>query len=142
MSAWLAILGINEDGVEGLGATARQRLAAAALVVGGARHLALAAPLINGESLAWPSPMSAAYPAILARRGEPVVVLASGDPSHYGIGSALAALLPGEDILCLPQPSAVSLACARLGWPLAEVAVVSACGRPRAARRGARRLCR
>lgn len=135
MSAWLAILGINEDGVEGLGAIARQRLASARLVVGGARHLALAAPLITGETLAWPRPMDAAYPAILARRGEPVVVLASGDPYHYGVGAALAALLPGEDILCLPQPSAVSLACARLGWPLAEVAVLSACGRPLAALR-------
>ena len=126
MSAWLAILGINEDGVEGLGAAARQRLAAAALVVGGVRHLALAAPLITGETLAWPSPMSDAYPRILARRGEPVAVLASGDPYHYGVGSALAALLPGEDILCLPQPSAVSLACARLGWPLSRARVVPA----------------
>ena len=39
---WLAILGIGEDGVEGLSAAARGLISGAELVVGGARHLALA----------------------------------------------------------------------------------------------------
>ena len=38
----------------------------------------------------WPSPFEAAIPEILARRGSRVVVLASGDPFHYGIGATLA----------------------------------------------------
>ncbi len=124
------MIGIGEDGIDGLAAEPRRRIAQAALVVGGARHLALAAPLIRGETLAWPSPLRAAYPAILARRGAPVAVLASGDPNWFGIATALARLVPAAERLCLPAPSAFALACARLDWPLQEVATISFCGRP------------
>ncbi len=127
---WLAILGIGEDGVEGLSPSARTLLASASLVVGGGRHLSLAAPLIRGEVLAWPHPISDAYPAILRARGRPVAVLASGDPYCYGIGAALAQLVPAEETTCLPAPSAFSLACARLGWALHETTTLSFCGRP------------
>jgi precorrin-6Y C5,15-methyltransferase (decarboxylating) len=126
---WLAILGIGEDGVEGLHPTARGLISGAALVVGGARHLALAAPLVRGDSLAWPSPLHDAFPEILARRGQPVAVLASGDPYCYGIGSALGRLVPPEETLCIPAPSAFSLACARLGWALQDTVTLSFCGR-------------
>jgi precorrin-6Y C5,15-methyltransferase (decarboxylating) len=130
---WLAILGIGEDGVEGLTPAARRLLSEAVLVVGGARHLALAAPLIRGESLAWPSPLTDAVPMILERRFQPVVVLASGDPFCFGIGTTLRAVVDPEEMLCLPAPSAFSLACARLGWSLPDVAPISFCGRPLAA---------
>jgi precorrin-6Y C5,15-methyltransferase (decarboxylating) len=89
--------------------------------------------VITGDRLAWPTPLADAYPQILARRGSPVAVLASGDPFCFGIGSVLAALVPIDEIRCLPAPSAFSLACARLGWALQEVATLSFCGRPLAA---------
>ena len=130
---WLAILGIGEDGVEGLPSAARALIGEAVLVVGGARHLSLAAPLIKGEQLRWPSPLADAFPAILARRGRTVVVLASGDPYCYGVGTALRAVVPLEETLCVPAPSAFSLACARLGWAMQDVATLSFCGRPLAA---------
>jgi precorrin-6Y C5,15-methyltransferase (decarboxylating) len=125
---WLAILGIGEDGV--LSPAAMGLLGAASLVVGGARHLALADGLIRGERLAWPSPIDAAIPAILARRPDPVAVLASGDPFCYGIGTALARHVPAAETLCIPTASAFSLACARLGWSLQDCATISFCGRP------------
>lgn len=127
---WLAIVGIGEDGVEGLSAAARATIAEASFVVGGERHLALARPLLTGERAAWPSPLADAIPAILARRGSPVTVLASGDPFCFGVGSLLARAIPVAEMRCLPAPSAFSLACARLGWSLAEVAMISFCGRP------------
>jgi precorrin-6B C5,15-methyltransferase / cobalt-precorrin-6B C5,C15-methyltransferase len=127
---WLAILGIGEDGVEGLSSAARALVSGAVLVVGGARHLALAAPLIKGEQLRWPSPLADAFPMILERRGRTVVVLASGDPYCYGVGTALRAVVPLEETLCVPAPSAFSLACARLGWAMQDVATLSFCGRP------------
>jgi precorrin-6Y C5,15-methyltransferase (decarboxylating) len=130
---WLTIVGIGEDGVGGLGENAREAIAAAGLVAGGARHLALAGPLIHGEAMPWPSPISAAFPGLLARRGTPVVVLASGDPFCYGIGTQLAALVAPGEMVCLPAPSAFSLACARLGWSAQDVATLSLCGRPIAA---------
>lgn len=126
---WLSIIGIGEDGVEGLSAAALRLVNAAELVVGGRRHLELAQSLIKGEALAWPSPIDAGYPAILARRGRAVAVLASGDPFHYGVGKQLAALVPADEILCLPQPSAFSLAASRLGWALQDVALVTLHGR-------------
>ena len=127
---WLAILGIGEDGVQGLTPAARALIESAVLVVGGARHLALAGALIRGETMAWPSPLADAFPAILARRGQPVAVLASGDPYCFGVGATLRNVVPMEETLCIPAPSAFSLACARLGWAAQEVATISFCGRP------------
>jgi precorrin-6Y C5,15-methyltransferase (decarboxylating) len=42
----------------------------------------------------------------------------------------LAERAPMAEVLCLPAPSSVSLACARLGWARATVSVVSLCGGP------------
>ncbi len=129
---WLTLVGIGEDGAPGLSPAARAALASAALVVGAPRHLALAAPLLHAETLAWPSPMHTAYPAILARRGKPVAVLASGDPLWFGVGTALARLVPCGERRCLPALPASTLACARLGWSAQDTPTVSLCGRPAA----------
>jgi len=127
---WLTILGIGEDGVEGLGPAARLLLGEAALVVGGARHLALAESLTRGERMIWPSPIAGAIAPILARRRQPVVVLASGDPFCDGVGTMLANAIPIEEMSCLPAPSAFCLARARLGWAMRQTATISFCGRP------------
>lgn len=125
---WLAILGVNEDGA--LSPSASALLSDAALVVGGARHLALADALIRGERMAWSNPLAASLDAIMACSPRPVVVLASGDPFCYGIGSTLAALVPAAERLCIPAPSSLALACARLGWAAQDCATISFCGRP------------
>ena len=127
---WLAIVGIGEDGAEGLSPAARALIANAKLVIGGKRHLALADGLPSGERMPWPSPIAESIPAILAHRGEPVAVLASGDPYCFGVGAMLSAHVPAEETICVPAPSSLSLACARLGWALDDVAAVSLCGRP------------
>lgn len=126
---WLSIVGIGEDGVEGLSSVARRLIGSAELVVGGARHLELAGDLICGRRLAWPSPMNDAFGEIKRHRGRPVAVLASGDPFHFGVGKQLAAFVPAEEFVCLPQPSAFSLAAARMGWSLQDVALVTLHGR-------------
>jgi len=127
---WLAIVGIGEDGPEGLSPAARALIANAKLVIGGKRHLALADGLPNGERRTWPTPIAESIPAILAHRGEPVAVLASGDPYCFGVGSMLSAHVPAEETICIPAPSSLSLACALLGSALDDVATVSLCGRP------------
>ena len=126
---WLSIIGIGEDGIEGLSPSARRLIADAKLVVGGARHLDLAQSLITGERLAWPSPLHPAFDQIAARCGEPVVVLASGDPFNYGVGKQLAQRFLPDEMVCLPQPSAFSLAAARMGWPLQDTTQISLHGR-------------
>jgi precorrin-6Y C5,15-methyltransferase (decarboxylating) len=128
-SRWLSIVGIGEDGVEGLSPMAQRLIGSAGLVVGGKRHLALADGLIHGRTLAWPSPIGAAMPEIERHRGRPVVVLASGDPFHYGVGDLLLRSIPADEMLCLPHASAFSLAASRLGWSLQDVALTSLHGR-------------
>jgi len=83
----------------------------------------------RGQTMTWPSPMAAAIPEILALRGSPVCVLASGDPFFYGAGSLLSAHVRPEEMQCLPAPSAFSLAAARLNWSLQECCLVSLHGR-------------
>jgi precorrin-6Y C5,15-methyltransferase (decarboxylating) len=68
-------------------------------------------------------------PEIEKHRGRPVVVLASGDPFHYGVGDLLLRSIPAAETLCLPQSSAFSLAASRLGWSLQDVALTSLHGR-------------
>jgi precorrin-6B C5,15-methyltransferase / cobalt-precorrin-6B C5,C15-methyltransferase len=126
---WLSIVGIGEDGAGGLSPVAQRLIASAELVVGGKRHLALADSLIRGRTLAWPSPIGEAMPEIEKHRGRPVVVLASGDPFHYGIGDLLLRSIPAAETLCLPQSSSFSLAASRLGWSLQDVALMSLHGR-------------
>jgi precorrin-6Y C5,15-methyltransferase (decarboxylating) len=129
VSPWLSLIGIGEDGLEALSPAARQRIAQATLIVGGARHLALAEPLF-APTYVWPSPIENAMPTLFARRGEPTCVLASGDPFFFGVGAFLRRHFAAEEIFCLPAPSAFSLAAARLGWSLQDCAMISLHGRP------------
>ncbi|WP_029006269.1 bifunctional cobalt-precorrin-7 (C(5))-methyltransferase/cobalt-precorrin-6B (C(15))-methyltransferase [Azorhizobium doebereinerae] len=126
---WLSIVGIGEDGADGLSKAARALVAEAELVFGGARHLALAGDLVRGTSCPWPSPFSEGIAQVVAARGRRVCVLASGDPFLHGVGATLSRHVPASEMRVLPAPSAFSLAAARLGWPLQETAQVSLHGR-------------
>jgi precorrin-6B C5,15-methyltransferase / cobalt-precorrin-6B C5,C15-methyltransferase len=84
----------------------------------------------TAERLTWTQPFSASIGRIAAHRGRRVVVLASGDPMWYGAGAMLARHFPRDEIAILPHPGAFSLAAAKLGWPLADCALVSLHGRP------------
>jgi precorrin-6Y C5,15-methyltransferase (decarboxylating) len=128
-SRWLSIVGIGEDGVEGLAPIARSLIQTAEIVFGGRRHLALAAPLIRGASRPWPSPFEGAIQDVLAHRGRDVCVLASGDPFVYGVGSVLLRHIDPREMVAVPAPSTFSLAAARLGWALPETIQLSLHGR-------------
>ena len=131
MARWLTVTGIGEDGFTGLGKAARHALLAASTIFGSQRQLDLLPPCIRGERLTWPSPFS--LDALLAMRGEPVCVLASGDPMFFGVGASLARQLPSNEMLILPASSSCSLAAARMGWPLQDVVTLSVVARPVAA---------
>ncbi|AZF45871.1 precorrin-6y C5,15-methyltransferase (decarboxylating) subunit CbiE [Pseudomonas sp. R2-7-07] len=131
MSPWLTVVGIGEDGFKGLGRNARHALLHATRIIGAQRQLDLLPVCIRGERELWPSPFS--LEPVLARRGEPVCVLASGDPMFYGVGASLARQIAAQELLIVPAPSSVSLAAARLGWPLQDVVTLSVVARPVAA---------
>jgi precorrin-6Y C5,15-methyltransferase (decarboxylating) len=126
---WLAVVGIGEDGLAGLGAAARTFVDTAEVLVGGGRHQAMV-PASGAERLVWEQPLRGTIEAIAERRGRRVVVLASGDPLWHGIGVTLVRRFPAAELTIVPQPSAFSLAAARLCWPLAECRTISLHGRP------------
>jgi precorrin-6Y C5,15-methyltransferase (decarboxylating) len=130
MAAWLTVIGIGEDGLAGLGDAARVALASARIIFGGQRHLAMLPGSITAERRPWPSPFAAGLRDLLALRGNPVCVLASGDPMFYGVGATLAREIAADEMRILSAPSSLSLAAARLGWPLQEVATLTIHGRP------------
>ena len=111
---WLTIIGIGEDGLSGLSDASRKALASAETVFGGERHLALAD--IGARGRPWPVPFDAS--CVLACRGRPTAVLASGDPFWHGAGSRIAERLERSEWIAHPVPSTFSLAASRLGWPL------------------------
>jgi precorrin-6B C5,15-methyltransferase / cobalt-precorrin-6B C5,C15-methyltransferase len=126
---WLSIVGIGEDGLSGLTPIARSLVAQAQILVGGDRHLSLLPPADQRPKIRWTSPIESSIQDILQHRGQPICVLASGDPLHYGIGNTLLRRVAIEEVTIIPAPSAFSLACARLGWSLTEVETLSLCGR-------------
>ena len=113
---WLTIIGLGEDGPAGLSEASRQALAAAEIVIGGPRHLALAR--VGEKGREWPVPFN--IEPVLAEKGRKVVVLASGDPFWHGAGGSLAAHLGPGDWVAYPAPSTFSLAAARLGWRIED----------------------
>lgn len=110
------MIGLTEAGLAGLCSGAREALAQADSVFGSPRHLALAD--VGQKGVAWPIPFSIA--PLLARRGNKVVALVSGDPFWFGAGASIARALPHEEYRVFSGPSCFSLASARLGWPLEE----------------------
>lgn len=128
-TAWLSLIGIGADGEAGLSPAARAWLTEAEVIYGGARHLAML-PDLAGEKRPWPSPLEDFYPQLPGLRGRKVCVLASGDPFLFGIGSLIAERLAPGEYRCLPAPSSVALAAARLGWAQQDATAVSLHGRP------------
>jgi precorrin-6Y C5,15-methyltransferase (decarboxylating) len=126
---WLAVVGLHEDGLAGLGAAARALVDGAETLVGDARMLGHVAE-DGRERLIWPKPLTALFPELARRRGRPVCVLASGDPLCHGIGALIARHFAPEDWRIWPAPSSLALACARLGWSQGEVDTLSLHHRP------------
>lgn len=118
------VVGVGDDGIDSLGAEARRLIADADLLIGGERHLAMI-PDNGCERLAWRRPLEATFQDIENNRGRKIVVLASGDPLWHGVGERLARTFGMDAVRIIPNVSAFSLACARLGWPLAETETVS-----------------
>jgi precorrin-6Y C5,15-methyltransferase (decarboxylating) len=128
----VTVVGIGADGWPGLPPRSRAAIEQAGVVVGSPRQLALLPEAVPGRRIPLPNPLLPGLPDLIAAHvAAPLVVLASGDPMFYGIGSTLVRVLGAAHLTVLPHPSSASVAAARLGWPLDDVDVVSMVGRPR-----------
>lgn len=131
LSQTVTVVGIGADGWPGLPPRSRSAIEQAGVLIGSPRQLALLPEAVAGQRVPLPSPLLPGLPDLIAAHaGTSLVVLASGDPMFYGIGATLVRVLPGAQLAVLPHPSSVSMAAARLGWPLDDVDVVSLVGRP------------
>jgi len=129
MTAWLHIVGIGEDGFDGLTPATRAVVEAAEVIIGGERHHALAEN-ISAERLAWPSPFNAMVETIEGLRGKRAVVLVTGDPLWFSVGARIGRAMDPAEIVYHPQLSAFQLAAARMGWSLADIETLTVHGRP------------
>ena len=129
MNPWLTVLGMGDDGSDGLAPAARAVVEQARVVVGGQRHLDLLGPG-ERERIPWPRPFDTLTETLDRLRGRAVCVLATGDPTCYGVGSILAGRFGPDAVRIIPAPSAFSLARARLGWAAQQVQTLSLHGRP------------
>ncbi len=126
---WLHIVGIGEDGMDGLAPATRAIVDAAEIIIGGDRHHTLS-PGLKAKRIAWPSPFDALIETIRSLRGQRVVILATGDPLWFSVGARIGRVIPPAQITYHPQISAFQLTAARMGWSLADVETLTAHGRP------------
>jgi precorrin-6Y C5,15-methyltransferase (decarboxylating) len=116
---WLSVIGLGEDGLNGLTDASRDALKSAEIVMAPPRHLALLGELggtAAQQHIEWPVPYSDGIDHLLTLRGRRVAVLASGDPFWFGAGTVLADRLRRSEWQSFAAPSALGLACSRLGW--------------------------
>jgi precorrin-6Y C5,15-methyltransferase (decarboxylating) len=110
----VSIVGVGDDGVASLTDAARQRLAAAELIVGQPRLLQLVGP-----QQAQTRPIGADLAQLEAdlakdRGSRRTVLLASGDPLFYGVARFLLERLGKENFEIVPHVSSMQLAFARV----------------------------
>ncbi len=129
MTPWLHIVGIGEDGLDGLTPATRAVVEAAEIIVGGDRHHTLS-DNPEAERVAWPSPFDALIDTLQSYQGKRVVVLATGDPLWYSVGARIGRAIDPAAITYHPQVGAFQLAAARMGWSMADLETLTVHGRP------------
>jgi precorrin-6B C5,15-methyltransferase / cobalt-precorrin-6B C5,C15-methyltransferase len=128
---WLTIIGIGEDGWDGLLARAREAVHAAAHIIGSTRTLAML-PTTNAKHHEWPQPFSAVVEQLKPLAGQPTVILATGDPMNFGVARKILTFIPKAEVTIIPHISAFSHAAARMGWSLPDCDCFTIHGRPAA----------
>ncbi|GIW81191.1 MAG: precorrin-6Y C5,15-methyltransferase [Gemmatales bacterium] len=130
MPSKLYVIGIGDDGVEGLSEEARAVLDGATVLAGGKRVLGLLAahPAQKIEIGANPSEPLERLRQLYRRQN--CVVLASGDPLFFGIGGRLLEAIPRDDLVFLPHLSSIQLAFSRARETWHDAVVISVHGRP------------
>jgi len=128
VNKWLTIVGMGEDGWEGLSSRARLAISHAEVIVGSTRLLGFV-PQGPAERHEWPQPFSAVVDRIKPLQGRRTVILATGDPLNYGVARKLMEFIPFGEMEIIPHLSAFSLAASRVGWSLPDCDTITLHGR-------------
>ncbi len=121
----IEVVGVGAAGWESLGLPAQRLVCDAEVVVGGSRHLALL-PEVAGQSRErLLADLRGSLPSLLeGHERRSIVVLGSGDPLIYGIGSTLIEMFGVDSVRIHPAISSVALAAARMGWAAGSYEIV------------------
>lgn len=120
------LIGAGIEGLEGFSAKALEIIAKAGLLIGRQRHLDRF-PAFTGEKV-----VLGELPALLERlktTQKPTVVLASGDPSFFGVGRFLLRNLPKERLEIFANVTSMQYAFARIKEPWDDAIFLSVSGR-------------
>ncbi|AZA13555.1 precorrin-6y C5,15-methyltransferase (decarboxylating) subunit CbiE [Corynebacterium choanae] len=134
-AAPLVVIGIGAAGLATLNQQAIAALRCADIVYGSARQLGLLAAdpaCCTALQQQWPSPLLPHLATTIGdiTDGKRRVVLASGDPLFYGIGTTLINRYGRDQVQIISNVSSFQLACAALGWSTATTPVVSVLTQP------------
>lgn len=127
---WLTIIGIGDNGLSSLSPSALSLIWQAETIVVSERLDTVLEGMPPKTVLNWADGFHEVLEKVIAHRGRPVTVLATGDPMHFGIGATLRRHFEADEMRVIPSPSAFSLAANRLGWALQDVDQISLHGRP------------
>lgn len=129
---WLTIVGIGDDGWDGLSTHAKDVLGRSKRIIGSKRQLRLLPDSMTQRGEFWGGNISTLLGQLKQARKQNgmVCLLASGDPMWHGLGASLTNHLDKEELNVLPGISSRSWAAARLGWALHEVSCLSLHNRP------------
>lgn len=132
---WLTIIGLGEEFADNTALDVRNRhpklehaLNQAAHILGPERFAHLATS-VQKQLEPWAQGFEAMLAQIKAHQGAPTLILATGDPCHFGIAGSLATYFDADEVMIWPAPSAFSKAAARLGWRLEMCEMISLHGR-------------
>lgn len=126
----VTVIGMSDDGCLSLSARAVNQVAQAQVLVGGERHLSFF-PQFDGKKVVVKGELREILNQVEAFASEnQVVVLASGDPLFFGIGSLIVKKLGLKQIEIIPHVSSIQLAFARIGVKWDDAIWISLHGRP------------
>lgn len=124
----LTVVGMGPAGLHLMTPAAREAVADADVLVGGKRHL-LQFPAFTGEQFVLGANIAELLNWIAGQQDKRIVVLASGDPLFYGIGTRMVAHFGIERVRIIPGISAVQYLCAQSGIDMNDMWLTSSHGR-------------
>ena len=114
MTARIHIVGIGDDGLDGLTGYAAALVNDAAVLLGAASQLDRIPQQHPAKRIAWDGGMDELKQCLQGLPDEPTVLLASGDPLFYGIAKFLTETIGKDRFEIVPNVSSMQLAFARV----------------------------
>ncbi|MCC9600691.1 precorrin-6y C5,15-methyltransferase (decarboxylating) subunit CbiE [Stieleria sp. JC731] len=114
MTARIHIVGIGDDGLDGLTGHAKSLLTSAELVIGSTALINRLGSAVTAEKIECNGGLDELKQALADLPEKPTVLLASGDPLFYGIANYLTETIGKERFEIVPHVSSMQLAFARV----------------------------